>query len=488
MNQFKPVARSINFILLLLLLYFMGFGQLGRLPLRIWDEARRGVNAQEMLKSGDWLNIQYAGESDFWGTKPPLLIWMQTLSIAVLGQTEVAVRLPSAIANTAITLLLFFFIRRRWGDSMAMGSCVAYLTTPALLDLHGVRFGDYDTLLTFWIISGMLSFYHFSQTRTMRYWWLSFACFSLALFTKGVAGGLALPGLLIFALFSKSMPRNFLVLLGALVLLLLPVSGYYLIRESLSPGYLAALNQSELSGRLLAITPGHTLNGGDILSGFFNARYYPLWIFSFGGFAWALLQNDSKIKRFAQLSLSMVISHLVIVVAAKSQHFWYDLPTFPIWAVGCGFFFLAVFRAVAAIKDSGIPPLALHAMLLIGVLGIPVQKMLNHTLHPKEQEAWEDFYDLSRFLRQPPEKLPDLQNMQVYSPGYSPHVRFYVNRLSESNPDLVLITDKTMLSFEQPVLTMIHPEEWAADTGLAYEEVLQFRTARIWKPATIKWN
>ncbi|MDE6112359.1 MAG: glycosyltransferase family 39 protein, partial [Bacteroidales bacterium] len=87
------------------------FFHLGRLPLRVWDEARLAINGYEMMQNHRFFVTTYEGAPDLWNTKPPLLIWLQVLSMRCFGINEVAFRLPSALAVLLTCGLFYIFLR-----------------------------------------------------------------------------------------------------------------------------------------------------------------------------------------------------------------------------------------------------------------------------------------------------------------------------------------------------------------------------------------
>lgn len=51
---------------------FLLFTNLGETGISDCDEARHGINAYEMMQSGDYVVTTYRGEPDYWNLKPPL--------------------------------------------------------------------------------------------------------------------------------------------------------------------------------------------------------------------------------------------------------------------------------------------------------------------------------------------------------------------------------------------------------------------------------
>ena len=143
--------NKIVFFIFLTLCCLPLFLHLDVAPLHLWDESRQAVNALEMLENGNWLVTHYQGEPDLWNTKPPLLIWLQVLCFKIFGVGVLGVRLPSALAGLATTLLLFFFCKNYLKNQL-LGFCSALvlLTTQGFISNHVTRTGDYDSLLTLW--------------------------------------------------------------------------------------------------------------------------------------------------------------------------------------------------------------------------------------------------------------------------------------------------------------------------------------------------
>lgn len=163
-NELLGLCALLFFACILLLL------NLNDYALRIYDEARRAVNAFEMWDSKRWLVTTYEYKPDMWGTKPPLLIWCQALMIEMLGPTKLAVRLPSALAGLATVSLLFVFSYKKIGRwpagllaSFALLTASGYLKTK-----HSVRSGDFDALLVCWCAYYLIAFFCYIETGRMR--------------------------------------------------------------------------------------------------------------------------------------------------------------------------------------------------------------------------------------------------------------------------------------------------------------------------------
>lgn len=107
------------------------------------DEARYAEVPREMLARGDVVTPELNGAHYF--EKPPLLYWANAASIAVLGRTAFAARLPTRLAALAAALMLIIALDdalRLWG----LWSAVILLSSPMGFVL--ARYNITDGVLT----------------------------------------------------------------------------------------------------------------------------------------------------------------------------------------------------------------------------------------------------------------------------------------------------------------------------------------------------
>ncbi|MEO8056285.1 MAG: hypothetical protein ABI768_14090, partial [Acidobacteriota bacterium] len=100
-------AGERTLLVLLLLATFLLVLEPGRVPLFEPDEGRYGEIPREMLATGDWVTPRLNGVLYF--EKPPLYYWSVAASMAVLGPTELAVRLPGKLSAAGMVLLAAAF-------------------------------------------------------------------------------------------------------------------------------------------------------------------------------------------------------------------------------------------------------------------------------------------------------------------------------------------------------------------------------------------
>ena len=115
MNRLKSQFTAHRFLIAIVFLAaFLRFFHLGTNPPSLyWDEASIAYNAYAILKAG----IDEHGTSfpithflAYGDAKPPLYIYATTLSLAIFGLSEFAIRFPSALAGTLTFSQLTFWL------------------------------------------------------------------------------------------------------------------------------------------------------------------------------------------------------------------------------------------------------------------------------------------------------------------------------------------------------------------------------------------
>jgi 4-amino-4-deoxy-L-arabinose transferase-like glycosyltransferase len=108
----------------IILLFFFG---LGAFPLLDPDEPVYGQVAREMVTTGNWLTPHLAGR--LWFDKPPLFYWASAAAISLLGPTEVAARVPSALSAALLAILVFALGRHFFGRQAGWVGAVVLATS-----------------------------------------------------------------------------------------------------------------------------------------------------------------------------------------------------------------------------------------------------------------------------------------------------------------------------------------------------------------------
>jgi 4-amino-4-deoxy-L-arabinose transferase-like glycosyltransferase len=311
-----------------------------RLPMELWDESRTAVNAMEMATHGQWLVPTFDGAPDHWNTKPPLLIWTIAALLRSGVEPMLGVRLPSIVATMATVVLVWLTCRVVVQDRLAgLLSGLLVVTSILFMGDHVGRTGDYDALLSMLCLAYVIAIGRYIDSDTPRPGiWINVAgiLLFLALLTKGIAACVALPGLFAYAI----MRRRWLELIfdwrvwmwiGAVIA---GMALYLILRERADPGYLAALWNNDVAGRMLSTLDNHD-----------EAPFYYLVILA-TGFQPAMLllptlvaerrDTDPGRRRLCLLMLLTACSWLIVLSCAKTKLYWYIAPAVPLLAVAAG--------------------------------------------------------------------------------------------------------------------------------------------------------
>jgi len=97
-----------------------------------YDEAYNGVDALEVLRTGQW-PIYFPHNSG----REPLFLWLVTLSVATLGRTVLALRLPAVLVGLATVPVTYLLVRVMFaGERRARSVALATLATAWLTVSH----------------------------------------------------------------------------------------------------------------------------------------------------------------------------------------------------------------------------------------------------------------------------------------------------------------------------------------------------------------
>ncbi len=418
-------------IILLVLAYFVLFFRLGSAPIQLWDEARLAVNAAEMLARHQWLVTYFEGQPDQWNTKPPLMIWLQALSIAGLGYSQVAVRLPAALAALATVLLTGWFGYRQLGHWLVGWlAALVLLTTSGLVGYHVARTGDYDALLVCWLTLGTLSFFRYLTTQRAALGWLAAVAFTLAVLTKGVAGVLDWPALVLFAAATGQLRwllarREFYL---GLALFAGVVGGYYGARELATPGYLAAVLTNELSGRALQALEGHGQSWDYYINNLVVKSFTPWLSLAVLGalLSWRLPPASAR-RQFSLLASLVVGWHLLVISLVQTKLAWYDAPIYPLLALLVG---LGAQQVAEALRQQVAPARPGWSWLLLG-LGVllvwPPYQALRQQLDAQHNQRFADAHlQFGRYLAFQAQQRPDFTDYTVLeTANYNASLEWY---------------------------------------------------------------
>ena len=190
-----PYARRLPALLLLLALAsLLLFPRLGREGLTDPDESAYAESVREMAERGDWLIPHLYGEPIL--DKPILIYWVIGASFRLLGESELAARLPSALA-AMVLLLAVWRLGKLTHESDEAGILSALILASSLEFVILGRAAVTDMMLTAFCTLAILCYLEVLLGSGSR--WLPLAgagCLGLAVLTKGPLG-LLVPALVL---------------------------------------------------------------------------------------------------------------------------------------------------------------------------------------------------------------------------------------------------------------------------------------------------
>lgn len=334
-NTIKQNKFFILIVLILLLTIFNLYDNLGKFPIYSWDEARHGVSAFQMMKSGNYIVNMYRNHYDYWNLKPPLSFWSIILGFKIFGFNEFGFRFFSGIYTLGTILFVTAFTWKKYGPHTSLIATLAISSSTQLLINHSGRTGDADALFVFLftvsIVSMLLS--------EGNLWWLSLSgfAFSLAFLTKSwhAINILAIQGL--FLLFTGIIRRLRLKhWIVSILTTFLPILIWAVARFQYDGmTFFSKMVSIDLLSKTTSVIERHV--GGPF--------YYVIFLFEFFG-PWMLLliilagieiQNSFFLKqkrhfKFNSRTIGIflwVFIPLLFFSIAKTKVRWYIIPVYP---------------------------------------------------------------------------------------------------------------------------------------------------------------
>jgi 4-amino-4-deoxy-L-arabinose transferase-like glycosyltransferase len=158
-------------------LFFYGLGSFGLIGA---DEPRYAQVAREMLGRREWITPVLGGRP--WLEKPPLYYWQAMLSYSVLGVSDVAARVPSAVDATLLVIVVYLFFRKfRRGVEVD-----AALIAASCAGVIGyARAASMDMPLTAAFAVGMIAWWAWRESGNKIYLAAFYASMALGMLAKG---------------------------------------------------------------------------------------------------------------------------------------------------------------------------------------------------------------------------------------------------------------------------------------------------------------
>jgi len=389
-------------IIAILICSIPAFYLLGTPAIYIWDEAVYANASLDMSQGHSW----WVPIQDTYNTKPPLVLWLQAISLKIFPWPEFAVRLPSALAVTGILVLLATALKR-WGFSQwtRILVLVCFVGNEGFIRNHIARTGDLDAVMTFFVVGYSLvalDAIHF-QRWNKKYLLLFFGMVICAFYAKSIAGWMMLGPLGIVWLLSPMRKvlyaRQFIlsaILAGACCLF------YYISREVIQPGFISLAWHSEYLRMFKNVMPWHEHGFGYYFKNFTFLHTFSPWIyFLLAAIAFSLFILKDKFYKDHQLRWIIIsLGYMILISIPADKLEWYDAPVYP--------FFAFILGTVAGQMTERIPK-QWRIIWIVPILLIFWRKIIfiKHDIQPRHPFEYE-----GAMLRQ----IKDMDSIKVFMP------------------------------------------------------------------------
>src|SRR5881409_2268216 len=322
--------QQLVILLALSLLFFLP--KLG-MPFLDPDEGLYASIPHEMLSDGDWTIPHLNGVPYL--EKPPLYFWLTALAFRVIGPSEWATRLPSALASLGTVVLTWRIGRRLYGARAGLfaGIAVATVVGNALY----VRKASTDQLFVFCLTLAMYGFLRDAERadRGRARFLLFYLGVALSVLAKGFIGlfPVLIVGLGMIVVRQLSW-RDLNVLRGAALFAVVAVPWHALVAWR-SP---TLFEFYVLDAHLLRLLNARRYVEADVpisTLAFFAASF--IWAFPWSVFILARPNPDPAARaRWRPVIVLWLLVVIGLFALSRFKHEYYALPSFPALAVLVG--------------------------------------------------------------------------------------------------------------------------------------------------------
>ncbi len=300
----------------------------------IWDanEAFYAETPREMLVSGDYLAPQFNFEPR--AQKPPLTYWIILLSYKLLGVSEFAVRLPSALAAIGTLLFSYALARLLFGPRAALLSSVITGLTARIFIL--ARRLPIDILLVFFLTGTLFFLVRGVRDNDRLSWAIAYVFAGLGFLTKGpVALVIPASAYLVWALWKDRRISGIHPVMGAAIVLGIVLPWYIRIYATHGWTYISPFFIRDNIGRFAAETLGPS-RGPFYYFAVFATDFFP-WSFLGPAAAWLLWLHRKEELPIKSLSFGLPVLWcavtFVLFSLSKNRQEYYIAPMYPVAAV-----------------------------------------------------------------------------------------------------------------------------------------------------------
>ncbi len=352
---------------------------LGYATLQVWDESIYANVARHMVQNGDWIvphlyvHPQRSLEYQPFLEKPPLVFWLQGLSMLLFGVTRFAARLPIALLAILSGIVVYLFGNKIFDRESGLVAVVVLFTTPMIFSHgHGGRTSSTDIpLLFFGTVFVYLTWIALSNDRNDLFPLIGLAA-GLALLTKGFNAGVFVIAVAPLAIYNYRLfiSRKTVTMVGITSLLVLPWGLYtwYKYPQEL-------LRQLILEQVVARATGTMFLDASNPLFPFMKSPYFRNFPSLFDPWVYLLIPavvvsilDGMRRKDTNPVFLTWWAGSTFTFFVFTGNHPWYIMPMFVPCALLIGrMVSLAVQREIVALAGLGI-----SSTLLVLVRGLDI--------------------------------------------------------------------------------------------------------------------
>jgi 4-amino-4-deoxy-L-arabinose transferase-like glycosyltransferase len=129
--------------------------------------------------------------------KPPVDLWLQVISVKLLGFSSTTLKLPEALAGTASVPLMYVLVRRLWSASAGIAAAAAMAVLP--IEVITARSDTMDGVMMLVLVLAMLAAVRAVETGRRAWLFATAAALGVAFDVKLLESLVALPGIAAFA-------------------------------------------------------------------------------------------------------------------------------------------------------------------------------------------------------------------------------------------------------------------------------------------------
>ncbi|MCL5004189.1 MAG: glycosyltransferase family 39 protein [Patescibacteria group bacterium] len=321
--KLKP-ASLIYFLTAAVFALFFMFYRLGVNHLIEFDEGIYGLVAKNILKSGDWVTLQW-NYGHPWFDKGPLYLWLTALSLKVFGLNAFAVRFWSALLGFVGCLSLF------WLGSILYNRRVGFLAAVVLASTTGylyyARLGMLDVPNAAFNVLALV--FLVKSQKNQKYLLLAAVVLALAFLNRGFLGFLSPTAFFVYLLWKRLFNYSPKIIFFAAVVFLLILLPWHLL-ETLKYG--GTFWQVYL-GHQMFLRFAKAIEGKNAPLFWYITvakTHLRLWfIVLLPALPYIVYRIYKKVSNCDLLVFLWALVTFVVFTAAKSKLIWYIMPLYP---------------------------------------------------------------------------------------------------------------------------------------------------------------